>query len=235
LLSIIIPTLNEEKYVGKLLDCLVRQTYKDFEVIVVDGGSEDNTIKVIGKYNGLLKIKIIQSRKHLSFNRNLGVKKAKNEKILFLDSDVKFNEKYLGESLSQMNRYKLRIATSRLRPLEKSWYNKLFITMCNVALSTVQYFKPMGYGCCLFTEKAIHKKINGWDFSVGWGNDLNYVKMSSKYGKFRLLSTYVNYSMRRFEKYGTKANIKKFLRAFYYTLTNQDKKISKIPFQFGGF
>ena len=38
--SIIIHTLNEEKYIGKLLNCLVRQTYKDFEVVVVDGNSE---------------------------------------------------------------------------------------------------------------------------------------------------------------------------------------------------
>ena len=38
-LSIIIPTLNEEKYIGKLLDCLSRQSFKDFEVIVVDGKS----------------------------------------------------------------------------------------------------------------------------------------------------------------------------------------------------
>lgn len=42
-LSIIIPTLNEEKYIGKLLDCLANQTYKGFEVIVVDGKSGDKS------------------------------------------------------------------------------------------------------------------------------------------------------------------------------------------------
>ena len=48
-LSIIIPTLNEERYIGKLLDCLCRQTYKEFEVIVVDGGSKDNLTKGANK------------------------------------------------------------------------------------------------------------------------------------------------------------------------------------------
>ena len=47
MLSIIIPTLNEEKYIGKLLECLVNQTYTDFEVIVVDGGSKDKTINKV--------------------------------------------------------------------------------------------------------------------------------------------------------------------------------------------
>lgn len=48
--SIVIPALNEENYIGTLLDSLVGQEFKDFEVFVVDGDSEDGTRKVVESY-----------------------------------------------------------------------------------------------------------------------------------------------------------------------------------------
>jgi glycosyltransferase involved in cell wall biosynthesis len=232
--SIIIPTLNEEKYIRKLLDSLAHQTYRNFEIIVVDGGSRDNTVSIIETYKKL-NLKVANSHKDLSFNRNLGVRHAANEHILFLDADVILYKDYLSKSLDQISKNKAYIATSRLVPIEKSWYNRVFISICNSGIRIASYIKPMGYGCCLFTRKSIHYKIGGWDASVGWGNDLNYVKKSSKFGKFTVLDSKVRYSMRRFEKYGTKETIKKFISAFFYTLLDKDDKISKIQFEFGDY
>jgi len=48
--SIIIPTLNEEKHIRRLLKTLRRQTCKDFEMIIIDGNSKDNTRKIIRKF-----------------------------------------------------------------------------------------------------------------------------------------------------------------------------------------
>ena len=48
--SIIIPTLNEQNYIGNLLNDLTLQTYKDFEVIIVDGKSKDDTKKIVDKF-----------------------------------------------------------------------------------------------------------------------------------------------------------------------------------------
>ena len=48
--SIIIPTRNVEKYIKKFLDSVLNQTFKDFEIIVVDDGSTDNTKNIIKKY-----------------------------------------------------------------------------------------------------------------------------------------------------------------------------------------
>ena len=45
-LSIVIPTLNEEEFLPTLLSCLKHQTFKDFEVIVADAGSKDNTVEI---------------------------------------------------------------------------------------------------------------------------------------------------------------------------------------------
>ena len=70
-LSVIIPTLNEENYIGYLLDCLVNQTLKDFEVIIVDGNSQDGTRDKALQFQGLLDIKFVNAgRKGVSFRQD---------------------------------------------------------------------------------------------------------------------------------------------------------------------
>ncbi len=50
MVSIIIPAFNAEKYIEETLDSILQQTYTDFEIILVDDGSEDNTIKIMQNY-----------------------------------------------------------------------------------------------------------------------------------------------------------------------------------------
>lgn len=82
--SIIIPVYNVEEYIKKCLDSVFAQTEKDFEVIVVNDGTKDNSMKVVNEY----KVKIInQKNSGLSAARNRGVKAATGEYLIFLDSD----------------------------------------------------------------------------------------------------------------------------------------------------
>ena len=82
--SIIIPVYNVEKYIKRCLDSVFNQSFKDFEVIVVNDGTKDNSMDIVENYN----VKIItQKNQGLSVARNIGVKKAKGEYIIFLDSD----------------------------------------------------------------------------------------------------------------------------------------------------
>lgn len=86
--SFIVPCYNVEKTVSKCLDSLLDQTFKDFEVIVVNDGAIDNTQKVIDKYKKDKKIiSYIKPNGGLSDARNYGVDKAKGDYILFVDSD----------------------------------------------------------------------------------------------------------------------------------------------------
>ena len=99
--SIIIPVYNVEKYLDKCLDSISKQTYKNFEVIIVNDGSPDNSQKIIDKY--LKKDKrfkgYIKDNGGLSDARNYGIKYVTGDYILFIDSDD-FIEK---ELLSNIN------------------------------------------------------------------------------------------------------------------------------------
>lgn len=90
--SIIIPVYNVENYIGKCLDSVFNQTFKDYEVIIVNDGSTDNSMNIVKKYKT-----VIINNKHegVSTSRNLGVQKAKGEYLLFLDSDDYYDEKLL--------------------------------------------------------------------------------------------------------------------------------------------
>ncbi len=90
-LSIIIPAYNSEKYIEKNLMFLERQTSKNFEVIVVDDGSTDNTFEVsktcLEKFNIDHKVIRCEQNKGQSTARNIGINHSKGEYLLFLDSD----------------------------------------------------------------------------------------------------------------------------------------------------
>lgn len=89
LISVIIPIYNVEKYISKCLDSVINQTYKKIEIICVDDGSPDNSIKILEEYEKKdSRVKIIrQENRGLSGARNTGIKNSKGEYIFFLDSD----------------------------------------------------------------------------------------------------------------------------------------------------
>lgn len=99
--SLIIPAYNVEKYIKKCLDSVLNQTYNNYEIIIINDGSTDNTSKILESYKSNKKIKIInQENKGLSSARNMGVSNAKGDYILFIDSDD-FIEKELLETLNK--------------------------------------------------------------------------------------------------------------------------------------
>ena len=90
-LSIVIITKQEQDYLPKLLDSLKQQTFNDFEIIVSDAQSKDNTRKIAKEHN----CKIVEGGLP-SKGRNNGVKKAKGKYLLFLDADVVLPKDFLN-------------------------------------------------------------------------------------------------------------------------------------------
>ena len=94
LLSVVIPNFNSEKWIIRLLDSIKSQTYKDYEVIIVDDMSEDNSPEIIKEYKmGLNNFYCCESLKKLwnGGSRNKGVELAVGDYILVLDSDDFFD------------------------------------------------------------------------------------------------------------------------------------------------
>jgi glycosyltransferase involved in cell wall biosynthesis len=84
--SVIIPTYQSVKYVRSAIESVLSQTFKDFEIIIVDGGSTDGTKEILKSFGTKISI-LSQKGKGISNARNAGVVAAKGEYIAFLDSD----------------------------------------------------------------------------------------------------------------------------------------------------
>ena len=93
--SIIIPLFNKEKSISNTVNSVLRQTYTDFELLIINDGSTDKSLEIINKITDH-RIRIInQLNAGESSARNTGIKIAKNEYIALLDADDYWDDKYL--------------------------------------------------------------------------------------------------------------------------------------------
>lgn len=104
-LSIVVPIYNVEEYLGKCIESLLNQDYKDYEIILVNDGSKDNSEKIAKEYQKKHKGRIKLFTKEnggLSSARNFGIEKASGEYIFFVDSDDYIKENCLATIMKKV-------------------------------------------------------------------------------------------------------------------------------------
>ncbi|HFF5272228.1 TPA: glycosyltransferase family 2 protein, partial [Acinetobacter baumannii] len=106
LVSIITPSYNSAKYIGKTIDSVISQTYKKWELIIIDDCSTDSSVEIIKDYeNKDNRIKLIQLKENsgAAVARNTGIQLARGRFIAFLDSD----DSWLPEKLEKQLKFML--------------------------------------------------------------------------------------------------------------------------------
>jgi teichuronic acid biosynthesis glycosyltransferase TuaG len=116
-ISIIIPTYNSKKFIKETLQSIENQTYKNYEIILVDDCSTDGTFKLLQKIQekNYGKIRLYRTKKNsgtVSTPRNLGVKKAKGDLICFCDSDDIWKINKLEEQIKDIKKKKIILTTA---------------------------------------------------------------------------------------------------------------------------
>ena len=103
--SIIIPTYNKGEYIGKCLQSVIDQTFTDWEAIIVNNFSEDNTVDIVKGFNEP-RFHLINFKNHgvIAASRNRGIRSAKGKYIAFLDSDDWWYPKKLEIVLKYFNK-----------------------------------------------------------------------------------------------------------------------------------
>ena len=100
--SILIAAYNIEKYISKSINSVLSQSYKDYELIVVDDVSTDGTTNVIKEFKDEIIFIEHNENKLLGGTRNTGIKKAKGKYIIFLDGDDYLNNDFVLEKLDKL-------------------------------------------------------------------------------------------------------------------------------------
>ncbi len=99
-MSVVIPTYNRRDIIHRAIDSVLQQDFKDFELIVVDDGSTDNTSDVLEVYGKRIRV-VCQEHAGVSSARNQGIKSAHGELIAFLDSDDEWLPAKLGKQVER--------------------------------------------------------------------------------------------------------------------------------------
>lgn len=129
-ISIIIPMYNEQRYIARCLDSLKQQTFKDFELILIDDGSKDNTVDIAKKYDTDFDLTILQQKNSGPGKaRNRWAKEAKGDILIFVDADMFFDKNYLKHLIQPILDGK-EIGTAHGKELVGNPENKLAIARC---------------------------------------------------------------------------------------------------------
>lgn len=233
-LSIIIPTLNEEKYLPYLLNSIKKQDYKDYEIIVSDGFSNDKTVKIAKRYGCNV---IINNKRNISYQRNKGAKIAKGNFLLFLDADMILpNKNFLDTIIKKYIKNNLKAVSFNLKPSSNKLKHKINFYFSNVFMIIIDSMRPVVFGGCVLTNKSNHNKVNGFNTELFLGEDCNYSKKMSEIGKVKLFATpRIITSVRRIEKEGPVKLGIKYIKSSFYILINKDPKNWNIEYNYGHY
>lgn len=198
MLSIIIPTLNEEEYLPFLLDSIKKQTFQNYEVIVADANSKDKT-EQIAKERGCL---LVQGGLP-SIGRNRGAEIARGELLLFLDADVIMPPDFFENILREFEAGRLDTASCFVSPLSNKKIDDVLCGFSNLYYTINQHIKPQAPGYCILIKKNVHQRINGFNERIKIAEDWDYINKASRKSRFGFLkNTKIFMSMRRFERDG---------------------------------
>lgn len=221
--SIVIPTLNEENFLPRLLACLAKQTYKDFEVIVCDGNSGDKTVEKAFQFiNKLPQLLVLSNlKRNVSYQRNLGARQAKGVYLQFMDADVVIKKGYLNNLQKNLQKKDIPVATTWMMPDSKHPADEAMIFLTNIVIETSRYLDiPFAPGYNIVVKRSLFAKIGGFGEHIRHAEDHHFVQQAA--GKGYLMSVFkepkLTVSLRRLRREGRLTVARKYAKAILYIL-----------------
>ena len=187
--SVIIPTFNRAVSLKRAIDSVFSQSYRNWEIIVVDNSSSDNTELMLKQYNkDKIKIIRVNNKGVIGYSRNIGIQNAKGEIIAFLDSDDWWEKLKLEKCVESLIINQADIvyhnchlmsqrskSTTKCRQLKRDLMNDLVINGNTLVTSSVVVKKKSLSNVGCFSEE-----VN----SIGWEDYHLWLKLAKKSYKF---------------------------------------------------
>jgi glycosyltransferase involved in cell wall biosynthesis len=230
MITIVIPTYNEEDYLSLLLSSIRNQSFTDYEIIVADNNSSDNTTKIATQYGA----KVVPGGLP-GAGRNSGASYSKENLILFLDADIILQDRnFLKDIINEFEERKLGVATCEIKPLSDKIIDIALHNAYNIFINIVAPFVPHAPGFCILVDRDIHNLINGFDEEIKLAEDTDYVKRAAKYGKFSILKSHkAPVSVRRLDRDGRLNITVKYILAGIHMMTTGNIKTDIFKYEFG--
>lgn len=231
LLSIIIPTLDEETNLPRLLETIAKQTFRDFEVIVANSPRSVDKTEEIALAAGC---RVVEGGA-VSAGRNNGAAAALGSFFLFLDADVVLpNNFFLEDTANEFVARDLDLATCRIRALENGLYDRMFYGVYNAYTVVLEKILPHIPGFCFFIKRSVYEAVGGFDEEIRLAEDHDLARRGAKIGTFGFLNTQIiPVSSRRFDRDGRFATAVKYILCELHMLTIGPVKSNIFKYNWG--
>src|SRR4030042_3406571 len=160
LVSVIVPTLNEEGKIARCLESIVSQDYKNIKLFVIDNFSKDKTLVIARKYTKF----VFQKGNERSAQRNFGAQKSHGKWLLFIDADMRLTKKCLKEAIRKAQKGKFIIAFPEVSQGQNFWEK-------SIALERNLYQKEKKLAGARLFPSTLFWKLNGFDEDMIAGED----------------------------------------------------------------
>lgn len=186
LVSVVIPTYNRERVIGRAIESVLRQTFSDFELIIVDDGSTDNSCEIVGLYDDS-RIRLIRNTQNqgANFCRNIGIKESKGKYIAFQDSDDEWTTDKLEVHIRYMQENNLKASFGPYRVLETSQVVpnnfQQYVNNDGLVREALKRYNIVGTPT-LVIEKCIVNDVGMFDEQLPRMQDYDYaIRIAKKY------------------------------------------------------
>jgi len=230
--SIVIPALNEETMLPRLLDSIKAQDFDSYEVIVADAHSTDKTREVAASYG----CRIVDGGLP-AVGRNAGAAVAEGEFLFFLDADVVLPKGFIRNVYTEMQDRYFDLATCEIRPLSDYRLDRVLHRMINLAVLLNLRVDPKAFGFCIFVTRRLFRRVGGFDETIFVAEDNDFVRRASEFCTLRYLrSAHIRVSIRRFEKEGRFEYMKKGIKLnLYRTFIGEIRNEKVVDYEFDAF
>jgi glycosyltransferase involved in cell wall biosynthesis len=230
--SIIIPALNEEAMLPRLLDSIKSQDFDGCEVIIADAKSKDRTREIAAEYGCLVVDGGLPAA-----GRNSGARAASGELLFFLDADVLLPPGFIKNVYEEMQDRFIDLATCEIKPLSDYQLDRIIHGLMNLAVILNLWIDPKAFGFCIFVTKRLFNRVGGFDETIYVAEDNDFVKRASVFRQLRFLnSAYIKVSIRRFEKEGRFAYMKKGIKLnLYRAFMGEIRNDEVVKYEFDAF
>lgn len=238
-LTVVVPALNEEELLPKLFLSLSQQSFRDFEVILVDGKSEDKTVEMAKKFaKKLPRLSVyVSDYRNVSYQRNLGASKAKGSYLVFFDADVQLAPDFLITIAAYLKKNKSGLLTTWIKTENHSFSDWIITIIANIGSEISKIIgRPYAGGYNIVVKKRVFDKISGFNPAIFHGEDHDFtIRCNDEGVKLEILQNQrIIYSTRRYDKFGLFAVLKKDTTSLIHVLQRRPLTRPAFDYPMGG-